>query len=254
MIVASSSTNTCSHPCQEVGSRGCPHLASQRWPSRSPPSADAAVAQTTMARRSRRTRPKRQPPRNGYASGLEARPVPEHQGRADETKIWLTTGEQLKPVERDLSGDEAKPLPRRSSRARPGRRKAAISTRLRRFPPARGRGRRGRGRRHGHVKVTKDFLEGPRPTRPRDAAQEEALDARLSQVTYTLTQFDDVDSAKVVAGGVSTGPPRDRADFAKPQGGPPPIKKPKGSTAPAPLRSSRGCRTSATCRRVPSTG
>ncbi len=80
------------------------------------------------------------------------------------------------------------------------------------------------------VEVSKDFLAGvPADPGARDAAQDQVLDARLSQVTYTLTQFDEVEAAKVVAGGISTGPPLERSDFQKPQGGPPPITKAKGS-------------------------
>ncbi len=154
-------------------------------------------------------------------------------GDAGTPKIWLTTGEQLKPVERELAekGSEveaaAKALvdgPTRSEES--GNLDAATEipagVEVERVEVA--------GDGTALVEVSKDFLAGvPADPDARDAAQEEALDARLSQVTYTLTQFDEVEAAKVVAGGISAGPPRDRSDFAKPSGGPPPITTAKGS-------------------------
>ncbi len=154
-------------------------------------------------------------------------------GGAETPKIWLTTGEQLKPVERELTdeGSEveaaAKALvdgPTRSEES--GNLDAATEipagVEVERVEVA--------GDGTALVEVSKDFLAGvPADPDARDTAQEEALDARLSQVTYTLTQFDEVEAAKVVAGGISAGPPRDRSDFAKPSSGPPPITTAKGS-------------------------
>ena len=195
----------------------------------------------------------------------DAPPAGEAQGTSkaeDESgtaSIWLTTGEQLKPVDRELGGGDE---PEAAAKA------------LVKGPTAQGGGRRSR-RRYGDsrresevesveveddgtavVEVSKDFLKGvPADPEARDAAQDEALDARLSQVTYTLTQFDDVDSAKVVAGGITTGPPRDRSDFAKPAGRPAADQEgARARTAPVPRRSSRSWRTSDTCRQAPSTG
>jgi lipoprotein-anchoring transpeptidase ErfK/SrfK len=156
---------------------------------------------------------------------------------AETTKIWLTTGEQLKPVERELGGkvDEVEAAaealvegPTQNEEA--GNLDAA--TEIPSGVEVEGVDVAGDGT--ATVEVSKDFLAGvPSDPSARDPAQDEALDARLSQVTYTLTQFDDVKATKVVAGGISAGPPQDRSDFAKPQGGPPPIKKAKGSYSAA---------------------
>ena len=56
------------------------------------------------------------------------------------------------------------------------------------------------------------------------------LNARLGQVTYTLTQFPKVKRTKVVAGGtpVEPEPTLERTDYAKPKGGPKRLSRPKG--------------------------
>jgi lipoprotein-anchoring transpeptidase ErfK/SrfK len=71
------------------------------------------------------------------------------------------------------------------------------------------------------VEVSGEFLEGvpPQPAARSDADEAE-LNARLGQVTYTLTQFDQVKSAKVVAGGVAVEPPLERDDYERPKQGP----------------------------------
>ncbi|MDX6588005.1 MAG: N-acetylmuramoyl-L-alanine amidase [Solirubrobacterales bacterium] len=149
------------------------------------------------------------------------------------TKIWLTTGEQLKPVERELDGkgDEveaaAEALVEGPTEKEEGGNLDA-ATEIPSGVDVESVDVAGDGT--ATVEVSKDFLAGvPADPDARDAAQNETLDARLSQVTYTLTQFDDVEATKVVAGGISAGPPQDRSDFAKPQGGPPPTTKAKGS-------------------------
>ena len=146
-------------------------------------------------------------------------------------KIWLTTGEQLKPVERELEGPEVEAAAEAlvdgpTDREKGGNLDAATEI------PSGVEVEDVRVDNDGTavVEVSKNFLNGvPAKAGARSTAQDEALDARLSQVTYTLTQFGDIKATRVVAGGISTEPPRDRTDFAKPQGGPPPIQKPKGS-------------------------
>ncbi len=84
------------------------------------------------------------------------------------------------------------------------------------------------------VSVSADFMDGI-PADPADRAREQRaeLAARLGQVTYTLTQLDDVEAAKVVAGDDVVVPDEsqaavERADYAKPSGGPGWKAKPKG--------------------------
>jgi L,D-transpeptidase catalytic domain/Putative peptidoglycan binding domain/Sporulation and spore germination len=67
------------------------------------------------------------------------------------------------------------------------------------------------------VRVSREFLSGiPAEASARTPAQQDELDARLGQVTYTLTQFPRVEEAKVVSGGIGVEPGRDRKDYAKP--------------------------------------
>jgi lipoprotein-anchoring transpeptidase ErfK/SrfK len=71
------------------------------------------------------------------------------------------------------------------------------------------------------VEVSGDFLKGvPPEPEARTQADDAELNARVGQVTYTLTQFDHVKAAKVVAGGVAVEPALDRADFKPPAKGP----------------------------------
>jgi hypothetical protein len=67
------------------------------------------------------------------------------------------------------------------------------------------------------VAVSARFTRGisERPRR-RSADEQSELDARLAQMTYTLTGVAGVERAKVLAGGVPVGGIQDREDFAKP--------------------------------------
>jgi lipoprotein-anchoring transpeptidase ErfK/SrfK len=84
------------------------------------------------------------------------------------------------------------------------------------------------------VELSSAFMDGiPADPADRDREQRAELAARLGQITYTLTQLDGVDAAKVVAGGEAVQPDEaqpavERADFAKPSGGPGWKAKPKG--------------------------
>jgi peptidoglycan hydrolase-like protein with peptidoglycan-binding domain len=80
------------------------------------------------------------------------------------------------------------------------------------------------------VQVSGDFLAGvPAREAARDDLQRQEVAARVGQLTYTLTQFDDVDAVKVVAGGEPVEPETDRADYAKPERGPQFKKRAKGA-------------------------
>ncbi|MGA7434487.1 MAG: L,D-transpeptidase family protein, partial [Solirubrobacterales bacterium] len=72
------------------------------------------------------------------------------------------------------------------------------------------------------VQLSGEFLGGI-PTDPtkRSKGQDEVVAARVAQITYTLTSFEQVDSAKVISGGVTVEAPKDRSDFE------PPAKEPK---------------------------
>jgi lipoprotein-anchoring transpeptidase ErfK/SrfK len=79
------------------------------------------------------------------------------------------------------------------------------------------------------VEVSAEFLDGiPAAAADRDDAQRQELAARLGQVTYTLTQFEDVEAVEVIAGGETVERDSERADFAKPEQGPQRQQRPKG--------------------------
>ena len=84
------------------------------------------------------------------------------------------------------------------------------------------------------VAVSAEFMAGiPADPAQRDREQRSELAARLGQVTYTLTQLDGVEAARVIAGGDTVEPDEaqpavERADYAKPSGGPGWKAKPKG--------------------------
>ncbi len=87
------------------------------------------------------------------------------------------------------------------------------------------------------VRFSAGFTEGiPADPAARSEREEMDLSARLGQVTYTLTQFDEVEAVDVVSGGKTVAPPSkrgepalERADFAKPGTGPERTSRPRGS-------------------------
>jgi hypothetical protein len=82
------------------------------------------------------------------------------------------------------------------------------------------------------VEVSDEFL-GDIPADPanRSAREETELGARLSQITYTLTQFDEVEATKVVADGEPVEPALERSDYAEPDAGPVRERRPPGERA-----------------------
>ena len=80
------------------------------------------------------------------------------------------------------------------------------------------------------VELSPDFTDGIAPGARSDADQQE-LNARLGQLTYTLTQFDGVKTVKVLAGGEAVEPAIARAAYAKPAKGPVRKDRPKGKAS-----------------------
>lgn len=72
------------------------------------------------------------------------------------------------------------------------------------------------------VDLSDEFL-GEIPTDPkaRSRRQQEAVEGRLAQVTYTLTSLKSVDRVKVQSGGITVAAPTGRDDFAEPKKEPP---------------------------------
>jgi len=127
-------------------------------------------------------------------------------------RVYFTAGEQLAPIRsgarnpseaaRELLKGPAAHAPRDASTQIPG------DTALRGVSVDDGT---------ATVRVSRAFMTGiPADPEKRSGRQRADLDARLAQVTYTLTDLEDVDRARVVSGGVGIGPARDRDDFAKP--------------------------------------
>ena len=87
------------------------------------------------------------------------------------------------------------------------------------------------------VRLSGGFTGGiPADPGRRTDDQQAAIDARLAQVTYTMTGLDGVERTRVLAGGRPLGPARSRADFAKPSGGPPRERSVRSNRASAAIR------------------
>ena len=175
-------------------------------------------------------------------SGAEGAPSSDDAGATD---IYFTTGEQFRTVERDIP--EGSPEERLSDAAEelmagPSKREAATEVETTSQIPA---GTEVRGVEldgdTAVVAVSPEFTRGvPADPAARNRSQRAEIDARLAQVTYTLTQFPQVERAKVVAGGrpVRTGgreaggsgedEAQDRSDFDAPAQGPQAVQRPRG--------------------------
>jgi hypothetical protein len=153
----------------------------------------------------------------------------------EDTALYFTSGEQFRKVERELpaGGPEiesaaealvAGPTKRERSLRAEAQTQIPEAVELREVDVSEGT---------ATVHVSPEFLAGiPRGEDERTAAQRQELNARLGQVTYTLTQFPRVRAAKVVSGGVGVEPALDRKDYAKPESRPDPEPRPRaGATA-----------------------
>ena len=166
-----------------------------------------------------------------------ADPAPASGEPAGEVKVWFTAGEQFQTVQRDLDAKGGALEPAVNALlAGPTESEAAAAkldadtqippgTRLEKVSVNDGGA--------ATVQLSEEFAAGiPAEPAKRTADQRQKLSARLAQVTYTLTQFSDVESAKVVSGGVTVEPDSTRADFAPPSEGPVKLSKPKGPKLP----------------------
>ena len=84
------------------------------------------------------------------------------------------------------------------------------------------------------VEVSDRFLAGiPEAAAERSPAEQAELDARVGQLTYTLTQLPGVDSVEVLVGGRPVSSAVERADYAKPAQGPSFKPQPRGAKSPS---------------------
>jgi lipoprotein-anchoring transpeptidase ErfK/SrfK len=144
-------------------------------------------------------------------------------GTAD---IYFTSGEQFRKVKRDLpaGGDELSAAAEAvvQGPTKPERKaKVEVQTAIPAGTDVKDVSLEDDGT--AVVEVTPEFTEGiPAEPSQRSRSQRSELNARLGQLTYTLTQFPKVKATKVVAGGVPVEPEPtlERTDYAKPAQGP----------------------------------
>ncbi len=132
---------------------------------------------------------------------------------ADPAPIYFTAGEQLRgvPAEAPSPAAAASALLAGPGAAGGGDAETEIpsGTRLRGVEVSDGT---------ATVRVSKHFTSGvPADPGRRTPDQQAELDARLAQLTYTLTHFDGVERARLVSGGVPVGGAHTRDDFARPE-------------------------------------
>lgn len=156
----------------------------------------------------------------------------------DTAEIYFTSGEQFRTVEREIPPGGAEPQLRAAADALvagPTGREARTEVETTSQIPA-GTSVKGIELDDGTATVTvsADFTRGV-PARPgaRDADEQAEIDARLAQVTYTMTQFPGVERARVVSGGTPVAPSggggaQARADLDRPARGPQRRERPHG--------------------------
>lgn len=168
----------------------------------------------------------------GGATGAAGAPesAPAQGGRAAKPAIYFTAGEQFRKVDADLpaDGDQIEAAAEQLVAGPPKGSKAETqipaNVRVDAVTVADGT---------ATVELSSGFLKGiPADPDDRDDLQEQELAARLGQLTYTLTQFEGVDSVKVVSGGVAVEQAA-RQDYAKPAKGPQRKVRPKGERSSA---------------------
>lgn len=159
----------------------------------------------------------------------------------DAADLYFTSGEQFRKVERDLpAGSPTQELTAAAEALVDGPTKNEAATEVETATQIPDGTRLEDVTLEGGtavVSVSDDFTEGvPADPADRNRAESSELDARIAQVTYTMTQFPEVKSTKIVAGGrplepspeVVPGVVQARAAFGKPQRGPRRLKRPKG--------------------------
>ena len=79
------------------------------------------------------------------------------------------------------------------------------------------------------VEVSEAFVAGiPDDPSQRSPGEELDLNARLAQMTFTLTQFERVDETRVVVGGEPVETRLSRSDYVEPERGPVRVERPRG--------------------------
>jgi peptidoglycan hydrolase-like protein with peptidoglycan-binding domain len=151
------------------------------------------------------------------------------------TKLWFTAGEQFEPVDADTpdAGPKTavKELLEGPARKQSATGKVPVETSI---PGGSSLEQLDVGEDGtAVVKLSPEFAEGvsPDPAR-RDRDQQADLDARVAQLTYTLTQFEGIKEARVVSGDTVVEPKVDRKELAAPAAGPKPVERARGPKLP----------------------
>jgi spore germination protein GerM len=153
--------------------------------------------------------------------------APQNEDRGPQ--LYFTAGEQFKKVPADLPPGDARKQVEAATQALIDGPPEAGHTATQLPPDTRVEGADVAKDGTATVEVSGEFLAGvPAKAAARDDAQRQEIAARLGQLTYTLTQFDDVKSVEVVAGGEPVEQDVERADFAEPAQGPNFKTPPKG--------------------------
>jgi peptidoglycan hydrolase-like protein with peptidoglycan-binding domain len=148
-------------------------------------------------------------------------------------KLYFTSGEQFRPVERELpDGRSTLEAATKALVEGPTKRERSTQVVPRTQIPAEVQVEEVNRSNDGTAtaELSSEFLAGiPVDPAERGPAEQADLNARLAQVTYTLTQFKGVEAAKVVSGGVPVKTPQERADYQPPAERAPRVEKAKGS-------------------------
>ena len=154
---------------------------------------------------------------------------------AEGTKVWFTAGEQFEPVDAD-SQDAGPQTAVRELLEGPARKQRApgdvpIETQIPEDASLEELDLDEGGT--ATVKLSPEFAGGiPAEPSERSREQQADLDARVAQVTYTLTQFEGVEGARLVSGGTVVEPEVDRRELAAPKPGPKPVVRARGPKLP----------------------
>jgi lipoprotein-anchoring transpeptidase ErfK/SrfK len=155
-------------------------------------------------------------------------------GGQQSVKVWFTSGEQFRTVQRTLPASGTTLLqtirallkgPTAAELRRNIDTQIPKGVTLTRFSVT--------GDGTAVVELSPGFLKGvPAVAAQRSDAQTATLRARLGQVIYTVTQFGDIRSAQVQAGSLVLDSKLERADYTRPSTKPKPPARPPGQAIP----------------------
>ncbi|WP_354699907.1 L,D-transpeptidase family protein [Paraconexibacter sp. AEG42_29] len=181
------------------------------------------------------------------AAAVGATPAPAATAKATPIKLWFTGGEQFSVVDRTIQTLSTTALPTVNALLRGPTTQEKARNIATQIPDGVKVVRLTIDGKAAVIELSPAFLKGvPPAAADRTAAQEITLNARLGQVIYTLTQFKEITSAKVLSDGhlLSLQSPKTqtktaagtlgRKDFTKPSTPPATVGSGPATPAPAP--------------------